>query len=1701
MVLNGNLHNMRLQDKKRILYVDTDSAEQDMPNGACRSILNSRTLSTINGAKGVSENVRQNLLVPNENLPAGTNTCIGTFPDNTSNTIIYFYHNSANFHSIFRYYPGENDRIDTILISSVLNFSKDYLITSVDLVDDLLYWTDNYNPPRKINLSKANNTGKNFINNVYFPNALLNNAITYTVNVADANGSIASETLTGSSQDNLEAISKDFARQVNINTVLCGFLTADSCGTSTALTTKIIESNLTITVTATVGETTYTLRVIADNYYPDPFLDEFIQRVKYPLDCEPDVVYKKDTTQKLNLVQNKVFQFRTQVVYDDYEKSVWSAISIVATSPTANTKTSTNDPYNYIEVNYDTSVLNDSGDLSIIRAINIAVREGNLGLFKFVTQLSKAQAISNNNIYKFYNDGIYSTIDAAESNKQYDAVGLLVQAQEFANNRIFDGGITEGYDNVCIDSELSINYRSEETFHNINGIVFIRNPFAGSQKINIGGNGQTYMAHQPIHIDQSVSTNPIVFGGFDYNSVIDSNGSAYNQRLPLGGFVFYLAGTPYRGVSKQYYVGPLFTGAKQNQNSGIYTSGTGGDGTPALRDSIREIMEEHNVQGLPGRISDTYGATHVYSTFQISNVPKGKYVMRIASHLTTQQQLDDKRLPYQKTSTNALSVGGVIGTECELEILENGDIVIDGITYPKDTNIGSSAVADLTDPTLFYNSAAVSGYVCDKDTPTYTGLDILKDTRIELARVDLTNGNQNRTYNAIVAAYGLSWLSQRAYTDHNGYVFYAASSNHLPTSGFVVNISQITSGIYALTPSKITLNSTVTATGGAFSGAAAGSGRSGIFRNTNNDVQAYSRTKINGSTIYQQLGLPDISVIISKGGVGETDANGAYSLYAYVNTKLSPTQSTRNDRIYYLLLTGDAGSIVPNPDEFNIEISALGAPQTVFTSPYSGKYNAANELQTIQVQFSDISNGAANQSLKRGGKYKMGIVYFDAADRKTFVATNNELNLNIPFYTEKELPTDTNVIGQGQPIVSWDIKSLPPNWATHYQWVRTINGNQGRYLQWTANLITYRTDTEALSDYINGTKVYINLENITTFKTANKDSKVSYQFEEGDRLVFIKDPQGNFFNDYYDFKITGSYGINEGVVIDNLVSLGNIQAGTLFEIYNPLKTSDVNIFYEMGECYPVTENNSGIKIHQGPTINQEYWNFASNFDDNGKLAFIGTEEHDFQIGDTIFITQDAGFENANYEGEKTILTVTATTITTDSPFLAVTSTNQGNAIRYAAGTFTTGDTWNRSRSIPFKAGSVDKTTTWQIEDASISDFYDSKAQSIGRPNVINKESGRLYRPSTIRFSNSYIQGTKINGLSGFEALNEKELPFQYGLINRLCFSRDVIVAIFGNSEIVSMYLGKSVLKDLGATQLVAISDKIISDSYEYQGSLGSQHPECIDMDDDGNIFGFDSNKGVVWKRVANGLVPISEFDNRTYFKNKSESIGATTWPVRVYGIHDRLFDQYIITFDFIRGNPEFTGLKIVPVGDQQEDMVPMEITDFPIYDNTFGFNAKENKWESFYTYFPEFYGKARNNVFVSFFNGQLYKHNVNILYNNFYGVQLPQRAKVIGNSDPSTMKRYMNMSLETNKPWSAPSINTPSGQESELVESDFELIENVYHADLLKDANTPNVENPLIFGEDLLGETVEVEIENSNSEYTKIYAINIYSITSEPTNK
>jgi hypothetical protein len=142
-----------------------------------------------------------------------------------------------------------------------------------------------------------------------------------------------------------------------------------------------------------------------------------------------------------------------------------------------------------------------------------------------------------------------------------------------------------------------------------------------------------------------------------------------------------------------------------------------------------------------------------------------------------------------------------------------------------------------------------------------------------------------------------------------------------------------------------------------------------------------------------------------------------------------------------------------------------------------------------------------------------------------------------------------------------------------------------------------------------------------------------------------------------------------------------------------------------------------------------------------------------------------------------------------------------------------------------------------------------------------------------------------------------------------------------------------------------------------------------------------------------------------------------------------------------------------------------------------------------------------NTGIVSFYAGDLYKHNVNTTYNKFYGETTPSEFWVICNESPSNVKILLAISEETNSPWEVYSITTPNGQQSNLIPSDFQEKENNQYAALWKDELTPNIVHPLINGDVMRDRTFLAKFRYNESVYNKINAVNFEIITSNLSNR
>lgn len=153
---------------KRLLTggMDSDTDPRFIENGDYLYALNIRASKTGQQALGAVENIQSTTVVPYI-LPTGANQVIGRFFDKRDNVGYYFVYNDSNNHSILKYDP-KLSFITKVIENSLLNFSPDYPILHIDIVEGMLFWTDGFNEPSYINIENASNNVYTYSTRQYF---------------------------------------------------------------------------------------------------------------------------------------------------------------------------------------------------------------------------------------------------------------------------------------------------------------------------------------------------------------------------------------------------------------------------------------------------------------------------------------------------------------------------------------------------------------------------------------------------------------------------------------------------------------------------------------------------------------------------------------------------------------------------------------------------------------------------------------------------------------------------------------------------------------------------------------------------------------------------------------------------------------------------------------------------------------------------------------------------------------------------------------------------------------------------------------------------------------------------------------------------------------------------------------------------------------------------------------------------------------------------------------------------------------------------------------------------------------------------------------------------------------------------------------------------------------------------------------------
>ncbi len=673
------------------------------------------------------------------------------------------------------------------------------------------------------------------------------------------------------------------------------------------------------------------------------------------------------------------------------------------------------------------------------------------------------------------------------------------------------------------------------------------------------------------------------------------------------------------------------------------------------------------------------------------------------------------------------------------------------------------------------------------------------------------------------------------------------------------------------------------------------------------------------------------------------------------------------------------------------------------------------------------------------------------------------------------------------PMVSWNIYNEPPSWATHYQIARTKNTSLNKYLQFVANTVDYLDIAGNVQSYPSSsiTQVKINISNITNeFLDANPGSKLVYDFTTGDRIRFIANPTLQFLSNYWDFEI-GSYDAGTGNLFVQFPKgygtfpgtgankFQNVVAGCWFEIYTPQLVASVSdrITYEFACGNDVVFDSVNNKyVHNGDVQDQIITTFTSSvYTTPPTFTASG-----LPTGHGLLVNDDVKILTSGYSVYGTVSSVAAnsvvitTTTTLVGTWLGI---FVGTISKCAKGIFLGGDTFYRPRIMPYSAGA--SSVTALVEDANFSDLYLSKGYDYGRPNRIDPEYKEINRESTIFYSEPFIPETFINGLSSVYDTSFQTYEDKNGGIYKL-YAEDYNLNVFQELKIGALLVNQAQLNSTAGSSIVSQATEVLPEFIRYYaGEFGiGKHPESFAVY--GNAkYGIDVNRGVVWRLSIDGLTPISKtafMDN--YITDKCQEILGHSSKVNIFGGYDSKFNEYILAFN--------------PYG--------------AVSAETLAWNERANAWSTFYSFNPETICTNGTGI-VSFKGGKLYTHNTNTIQNNFYGEQYYAEIWVTLNADPSNVKVFEALSQETNDAWECYSITTPNGQETNLLVSDFQMKENLQYAPLWRDVNTPNVTNPLLEGDPMRDTTFLCKFRRTNTDYNKIFAINLNYIISNLHNR
>lgn len=386
---------------------------------------------------------------------------------------------------------------------------------------------------------------------------------------------------------------------------------------------------------------------------------------------------------------------------------------------------------------------------------------------------------------------------------------------------------------------------------------------------------------------------------------------------------------------------------------------------------------------------------------------------------------------------------------------------------------------------------------------------------------------------------------------------------------------------------------------------------------------------------------------------------------------------------------------------------------------------------------------------------------------------------------------------------------------------------------------------------------------------------------------------------------------------------------------------------------------------------------------------------------------------------------------------------------------------------------------------------------------IESSFGQVDKTNFVRFSNTVIPGSTINGLSTFDALDEQSMALSMGEIQKLQNASKTqelgnVMLIIGQRQTASAYLGEIQLVGSDSNAFIASSPGVIGTVNILRGNYGTQNPESV-LEWKGLVFWLDIIEGCVVQYSQAGLDDVSRYNMKRFFERYCSGYLNTNANNldNINGFHHIPFGIYPPSAELMCTLPGLIYSNYADVLPSYGGVAPSYassiINRFDVFDSlakTMSFKIEENRWPENFEFMPEWYDYIGDTLFA-FKNGQVYTMFSNTAaYNTVFGTQYPMRLCLPANKNPSLQKTLSNIAVEASaKPDFVVALTAvPNQQITDLAGDDegWEDQEGIFYAPFLKDRLSPNAsgtaDQKLFTGDQLLDFSIFVLCEWSTVE-------------------